>query len=198
MQDPSGAERAAPLSVRAAEPADASEIARLHVRSWQVAYRGLLPDACLDGLRAEEPMGARWSASSRRHRQHRQRERGRGPLPARPALSRCGADASARAGRCRMGSWPGSRCGLTTHFCRLPPEARSCRSARSARPCRSDRSARSARPSRSARPGHSVQCYLPGRRPRCSRQERMGRFSASQSIRERPRLGPSCWSWPRA
>ena len=29
-------------------------VARVHVRSWQVGYRGLLPDAYLDGLRAEE------------------------------------------------------------------------------------------------------------------------------------------------
>jgi GNAT superfamily N-acetyltransferase len=29
-------------------------VARVHVRSWQAAYRGLLPDAYLDGLRAEE------------------------------------------------------------------------------------------------------------------------------------------------
>ncbi len=29
-------------------------VARVHVRSWQVGYRGLLPDAYLDGLRPEE------------------------------------------------------------------------------------------------------------------------------------------------
>ena len=29
-------------------------VARVHVRSWQAAYRGLLPDAYLDGLRAED------------------------------------------------------------------------------------------------------------------------------------------------
>lgn len=29
-------------------------VARVHVRSWQAGYRGLLPDAYLDGLRAEE------------------------------------------------------------------------------------------------------------------------------------------------
>ena len=28
------------------------EVARVHVRSWQAGYRGLLPDAYLDGLRA--------------------------------------------------------------------------------------------------------------------------------------------------
>jgi GNAT superfamily N-acetyltransferase len=42
------------LSVRAAEPADAAEIAHVHVRSWQVAYRGLLPDAFLASLRPED------------------------------------------------------------------------------------------------------------------------------------------------
>src|SRR5215218_1600352 len=42
------------LIVRAAEPADAIEVARVHVRSWQRAYRGLLPDDHLDGLRAED------------------------------------------------------------------------------------------------------------------------------------------------
>jgi hypothetical protein len=40
------------MFLRRAEPADAMEVARVHVRSWQVAYRGLLPDAYLDGLRA--------------------------------------------------------------------------------------------------------------------------------------------------
>ena len=29
-------------------------VARVHVRSWQVAYRGLLPDDYLDSLRSEE------------------------------------------------------------------------------------------------------------------------------------------------
>jgi ribosomal protein S18 acetylase RimI-like enzyme len=37
-------------TVRAAVPADAEEMAHVHVRSWQVAYRGLMPDAVLDGL----------------------------------------------------------------------------------------------------------------------------------------------------
>jgi len=40
--------------VRAATPADALEVAGVHVRSWQVGYRGLLPQAHLDGLRPEE------------------------------------------------------------------------------------------------------------------------------------------------
>jgi len=32
-------------------------VARVHVRSWQAAYRGLLPDAYLDQLRAEDRAG---------------------------------------------------------------------------------------------------------------------------------------------
>ena len=42
------------LTVRAAEPTDALEVAEVHVRSWQAGYRGLLPDDYLDGLRPEE------------------------------------------------------------------------------------------------------------------------------------------------
>jgi GNAT superfamily N-acetyltransferase len=37
-------------TVRAAVPADAEAIAHVHIRSWQVAYRGLMPDAVLDNL----------------------------------------------------------------------------------------------------------------------------------------------------
>jgi ribosomal protein S18 acetylase RimI-like enzyme len=36
--------------VRLATPADAPAIAETHVRAWQTAYRGLVPDAILDGL----------------------------------------------------------------------------------------------------------------------------------------------------
>jgi ribosomal protein S18 acetylase RimI-like enzyme len=39
---------------RPAEPADALHVARVHVRSWQAAYRGLLSDDYLDGLSAED------------------------------------------------------------------------------------------------------------------------------------------------
>lgn len=42
------------MLVRAARTDDALAVAGVHVRSWQVGYRGLLPDAYLDGLRAEE------------------------------------------------------------------------------------------------------------------------------------------------
>ena len=40
----------APVHVRRAGPADAEQIAVVHVRSWQGAYRGLLPQEYLDGL----------------------------------------------------------------------------------------------------------------------------------------------------
>lgn len=36
--------------MRRAVPQDARAIAEIHVRSWQVAYRGLVPDDVLDGL----------------------------------------------------------------------------------------------------------------------------------------------------
>lgn len=42
------------MVIRAAVPADAMSVARVHVRSWQAAYRGLLPDEYLDQLRAED------------------------------------------------------------------------------------------------------------------------------------------------
>lgn len=42
------------LRLRPATAADAPDVARVHVRSWQAGYRGLLPDAYLDGLRPEE------------------------------------------------------------------------------------------------------------------------------------------------
>ncbi len=42
--------------VRDARPEDAAEVADVHVRAWQVGYRGLLPDEHLDGLRVEDRM----------------------------------------------------------------------------------------------------------------------------------------------
>jgi ribosomal protein S18 acetylase RimI-like enzyme len=48
--------------IRAARVADASQIAMVHVRSWQGAYRGLLPQAYLDGLDLAERVG-RWERS---------------------------------------------------------------------------------------------------------------------------------------
>jgi len=42
------------MEIRRADPADALAVAQVHVRSWRAAYRGLLPDAYLDGLRSED------------------------------------------------------------------------------------------------------------------------------------------------
>jgi ribosomal protein S18 acetylase RimI-like enzyme len=42
------------MLLRAAESADAMSVARVHVRSWQSAYRGLLPHEYLDHLRPED------------------------------------------------------------------------------------------------------------------------------------------------
>ena len=41
--------------IRPAAAGDAGGIARVHVASWQAAYCGLLPDAYLDRLAADEP-----------------------------------------------------------------------------------------------------------------------------------------------
>jgi GNAT superfamily N-acetyltransferase len=42
------------MNLRPAVPADALSVARVHVRAWQAAYRGLMPDEYLDGLREQE------------------------------------------------------------------------------------------------------------------------------------------------
>lgn len=42
------------LTVRPARLADADGIAEVHVRSWQAAYRGLMPQDVLDGLSVEQ------------------------------------------------------------------------------------------------------------------------------------------------
>ncbi len=42
------------VEVRRAIPDDAAAIAAIHVRAWQVAYRGLLPDEVLDGVSVEQ------------------------------------------------------------------------------------------------------------------------------------------------
>ena len=42
------------ILIRAAIPGDESGVARVHVRAWQVGYRGLLSDAYLIGLRPED------------------------------------------------------------------------------------------------------------------------------------------------
>ncbi len=41
-------------SVRPATPDDAAAIAGVHVRSWQMAYRGVVPDAILERLSVEQ------------------------------------------------------------------------------------------------------------------------------------------------
>jgi ribosomal protein S18 acetylase RimI-like enzyme len=43
-----------PVPIRDARPADAAPIALVHVRAWQVAYRGIMPDAYLDGLTPDD------------------------------------------------------------------------------------------------------------------------------------------------
>ena len=42
------------LLIRDAVDGDADAMGRLHVRAWQTAYRGVMPDAYLDGLQADE------------------------------------------------------------------------------------------------------------------------------------------------
>ena len=49
---------ASALTVRAARPDDSEAIADAHVRGWLTAYRGLVPDAILDGLSVERRTAA--------------------------------------------------------------------------------------------------------------------------------------------
>lgn len=42
------------LVIRSAAPGDELAVARVHVRSWQVAYRGLLSSSYLDALKPED------------------------------------------------------------------------------------------------------------------------------------------------
>lgn len=42
------------MNLRPAVPGDAMAVARVHVRAWQAAYRGLMPDDYLAGLRPED------------------------------------------------------------------------------------------------------------------------------------------------
>jgi GNAT superfamily N-acetyltransferase len=42
------------MLLRPAQPEDAMAVARVHVRSWQAAYRNILPDDYLDRLRPED------------------------------------------------------------------------------------------------------------------------------------------------
>ena len=46
-------------TLRLANPSDAYALAEMHVATWQVAYRGLLPDDFLDGL-SVEARAERW------------------------------------------------------------------------------------------------------------------------------------------
>jgi GNAT superfamily N-acetyltransferase len=48
-----GARSLTDVVVRKASLGDAAAIADLHVRSWRTAYRGIVPDAILDGLSVE-------------------------------------------------------------------------------------------------------------------------------------------------
>jgi ribosomal protein S18 acetylase RimI-like enzyme len=56
---PPAAQNAA-VEVRPARVEDAAEIAEIHVRSWQGAYRGLIPQDYLDALDPAERLG-RWT-----------------------------------------------------------------------------------------------------------------------------------------
>jgi GNAT superfamily N-acetyltransferase len=55
------------VTVRRATVADAPAMGRLHVRAWQAAYRGHMPDAYLDGLQASE-RAAGWERALGRDR----------------------------------------------------------------------------------------------------------------------------------
>jgi ribosomal protein S18 acetylase RimI-like enzyme len=71
------------VSIRPAQPRDAAAIALIHVRTWQAAYRGQLPQHFLKSLDAEiQQRTARWegfiaNAASRRHVQLVAEESGR-------------------------------------------------------------------------------------------------------------------------
>lgn len=45
------------MEIRHARKSDADGVAQVHVRSWQAAYRGLLPDAYLEALKPEDRAG---------------------------------------------------------------------------------------------------------------------------------------------
>ena len=48
-----------PVQIRLAHPTDARAIATIHVRGWQVAYRGIMSQALLDSLDVDE-VTVRW------------------------------------------------------------------------------------------------------------------------------------------
>jgi hypothetical protein len=41
------------IAIRRARPADAPAIARVRIDSWRSTYRGIMPDAYLDGMQVE-------------------------------------------------------------------------------------------------------------------------------------------------
>jgi len=47
------------ITLREAVPADAAAIAALHLRSWQTAYRGILPNHYIDGALRDD-LAAQW------------------------------------------------------------------------------------------------------------------------------------------
>jgi GNAT superfamily N-acetyltransferase len=53
------------VTVRPAAVPDAAAMGRVHVRAWQAAYRGQMPDDYLDGLRPED-RAAHWEGTLRR------------------------------------------------------------------------------------------------------------------------------------
>jgi ribosomal protein S18 acetylase RimI-like enzyme len=57
------------VTVRRATVQDAATLGRVHVRAWQAAYRGQMPDDYLDGLRPEE-RAAGWARGLGRDRSH--------------------------------------------------------------------------------------------------------------------------------
>ena len=54
----SGLRTRAESSIRKAEPADAMAVATVHVRSWQGAFAGLIPQSFLDSLTPKGQLGA--------------------------------------------------------------------------------------------------------------------------------------------
>jgi ribosomal protein S18 acetylase RimI-like enzyme len=55
------------LFVRRATPADAQSVAAVEVASWRAAYRGLMPDAFLDGLSEAEKVVVSWRQNLLKH-----------------------------------------------------------------------------------------------------------------------------------
>jgi GNAT superfamily N-acetyltransferase len=53
------------MNIRQVVAADARSVAEVHVQTWQVAYRGVVPDAYLEGLSIDERERL-WRASIRR------------------------------------------------------------------------------------------------------------------------------------